>query len=82
MENTCLPKGGGTGLVGGCIPTRNGILLSLERMNRIVEVDRENQMIIVEAGVTLRQLVMAAEEAGLSFPLHPARARRRIRQNR
>ena len=66
-----FPRGGGTGLVGGAIPTRPGIVLSLERMNRIVEIDKENLMVVVEAGVTLRQLEEAVEEAGLFFPPHP-----------
>ncbi len=66
-----FPRGGGTGLVGGAIPTENGIILSLERMDRVIEVDRENLMVIVEAGVTLRRLIETAEKAGLFFPLHP-----------
>ncbi len=64
------PRGGGTGLAGGAIPTRDGIILSLERMNRI-EIDRDNLMAVCEAGVTLEQLIRAAEDAGLFFPLHP-----------
>jgi len=66
-----FPRGGGTGLVGGCIPTEGGIVLSLERMNIVIEVDRENLMVVVEAGVTLEKLMEAADEAGLSFPPHP-----------
>jgi len=65
-----FPRGGGTGLVGGCIPTRKGIVLSLERMNKI-EVDLDNLMAIAEAGATLRDLIEAAEKAGLFFPPHP-----------
>ena len=65
-----FPRGGGTGLVGGAIPARNGIVLSLERMKRI-EIDKENLMAVVEAGVTLESLTVAADNAGLSFPLHP-----------
>jgi len=65
-----FPVGGRTGLVGGCIPTKPGIVLSLERMNKI-EVDRENLMAVAEAGATLRDLVKAAEGAGLFFPPHP-----------
>ncbi|MBO3840811.1 MAG: FAD-binding oxidoreductase [Candidatus Brockarchaeota archaeon] len=64
------PRGGGTGLVGGAVPTRSGIIVSLERMNRI-EVDGENLMAVAEAGATLGELLKAAEEAGLSFPPHP-----------
>jgi glycolate oxidase len=65
-----FPRGGGTGLVGGAIPTENGIILSLERMDRI-EVDKENLMVIAEAGVTLDRLMRAADDAGLFFPPHP-----------
>ena len=65
-----FPRGGGTGLVGGCIPTERGIVLSLERMNRI-EVDRDNLMAVAEAGATLRDLIESAERAGLFFPPHP-----------
>jgi len=66
-----FPRGGGTGLVGGSIPTESGIVLSLERMNGVIEVDRENLMVVVEAGIKLEKLMKAADEAGLLFPLHP-----------
>ncbi|HDD33934.1 MAG TPA: FAD-binding oxidoreductase [Thermofilaceae archaeon] len=65
-----FPRGGGTGLVGGCIPTSRGIILSLERMDAI-EIDRENLMAVAEAGVTLGKLIEEAERAGLFFPPHP-----------
>ena len=67
---TVYPVGGRTGLVGGSIPTRPGIIISMERFKRI-EVDNENLMATLGAGVTLGDLISAAEEAGLSFPLHP-----------
>jgi glycolate oxidase len=70
MRIPVFPVGGRTGLVGGCVPTEDGIILSLERMNRI-EVDGENLMVIAEAGATLADLIKAADEAGLFFPLHP-----------
>lgn len=65
------PRGGATGLCGGCVPYFGGIVLSLEKMNRILEVDQENQMAVVEAGVTLKDFYQAVEEAGLFFPPHP-----------
>jgi glycolate oxidase len=65
------PRGGATGLCGGCVPAFGGIVLSLEKMNRIVEVDRPNQMAVVESGVTLRDFDRAVEQAGLAFPPHP-----------
>jgi len=64
------PRGGGTGLVGGCVPTMGGIVLSLERMDRM-EIDRENLVAVAEAGVTLGKLIEGAEKAGLFFPAHP-----------
>ncbi|MEM0054013.1 MAG: FAD-binding oxidoreductase [Nitrososphaeria archaeon] len=64
------PRGGGTGLVGGAIPTRDGIIVSLEKLDSI-EVDKENLMATVGAGATLGKLLKAADEAGLSFPPHP-----------
>jgi len=70
MRIPVFPVGGRTGLVGGCVPTERGIILSLERMNKI-QVDKENLMAIAEAGATLADLIKAAEEADLFFPLHP-----------
>ncbi|MDH5468240.1 MAG: FAD-binding oxidoreductase [Candidatus Aminicenantes bacterium] len=65
------PRGGATGLCGGCVPSHGGIVLSLENMNRIVEIDLDNQMAVVEAGVTLSDFYTAVEEGGLFFPPHP-----------
>jgi glycolate oxidase len=65
-----FPRGGGTGLVGGAIPTQDGIILSLERLNGI-EIDKENMMAIAEAGATLEKLTKTANEVGLFFPAHP-----------
>ncbi len=65
------PRGGATGLCGGCIAISGGIVLSLEKMNRILEIDTDNQMATVEAGVTLMDFYEKVEEAGLFFPPHP-----------
>jgi len=65
------PRGGATGLCGGCVPSHGGIVLSLENMNRIAEIDLDNQMAVVEAGVTLSDFYTAVEEGGLFFPPHP-----------
>jgi glycolate oxidase len=65
------PRGGASGLCGGCVPTFGGILLSMEKMNRILEVDIANQMAVVEAGVRLMDFYEAVEETGLFFPPHP-----------
>jgi glycolate oxidase len=74
LANKCgtpvFPRGGGTGLVGGAVPTRDGIILSLERMNNI-KIDKQNMMAISEAGATFGKLAETANEAGLFFPPHP-----------
>lgn len=65
------PRGAGTGVSGGCIPIYGGIVLSLERMNRILEVDENNFVAVVEAGVTLADLLSEVERHGLSYPVYP-----------
>ena len=64
------PRGGGTGLVGGAVPTRKGIVLSLERMKGM-DVDEKNMMCTAEAGVTLGELLSEAAKHDLFFPPHP-----------
>ena len=65
------PRGGATGLCGGCVPTCGGIVVSVERLNQIVEVDKHNQMIVAESGVMLMDFYSRVEEEGLFFPPHP-----------
>jgi glycolate oxidase len=65
------PRGAGTGLSGGCVAVCGGILLSLERMNRILEIDEENYVAVVEAGVVLADLFKASKARGLSYPIYP-----------
>lgn len=63
-----VPVSGNTGLVGGTF-TNGGLLVSLERMNRIREIRRDARVAVVEAGVILSRLHDAAEAEGLYFPL-------------
>jgi len=65
------PRGSGTGLSGACIPLSNGVVVSFERMKRIVEIDTQNHIAIVEPGVTLEQINAAAAEHGLVYPVFP-----------
>ncbi len=65
------PRGAGTGLSGGCIPVYGGILISLERMNRIIEIDRGNFTAVAEPGVSLADLCSEVERQGLYYPLYP-----------
>ena len=65
------PRGQGTGLCNGAVPIYGGILLSLERMNRILEIDEDNLMAVVEAGVVLSDLRAEVEKRGLFYPADP-----------
>jgi glycolate oxidase len=64
-------RGGGTGLSGGCIPAKGGVVLSMERLNRLVDADRDNLTITVQAGMPMRQLYEEVEKMALYFPPHP-----------
>jgi glycolate oxidase len=66
------PRGGGQGLSGGAVPTAGGIVLSLERLNRILEIDQDNLMVTVEPGVVTGDLHRAVEAEGLFYPPDPA----------
>ncbi|MBZ2172276.1 FAD-binding oxidoreductase [Nitratidesulfovibrio sp. SRB-5] len=67
-----IPRGGGTGLAGGCLAVRGGVVLSLERMNRIRSIDPRNLVAEVEAGVISQRVRDAAAEQGLYYPPDPA----------
>jgi len=64
-------RGSGTGLAGGCVPSKGGILLSFELMNRVLEIDPHNQVAVVQPGVTLAQLDEATAAHGLVYPVFP-----------
>jgi glycolate oxidase len=64
-------RGSGTGLSGACIPRHGGILVSFERMTRIVEIDTDNHMAVVQPGVTLEQLDAETAAHGLVYPVFP-----------
>jgi glycolate oxidase len=66
------PRGAGHGYVGGCVPARGGIVLSLERMNRIKEINAADFVAVVEAGVNTKALQDQAEAKGLFYPPDPA----------
>jgi glycolate oxidase len=66
------PRGAGMGLSGGAVPLYGGIVLSLETMNRILEIDRENLMVTVEPGVITGDIHRAVEAEGLFYPPDPA----------
>ncbi len=65
------PRGAGSGLSGGAVPVCGGLVLSLERMNRILEIDRENMVAVVEPGVVTNDLNEAVQEVGLFYAGYP-----------
>jgi glycolate oxidase len=67
-----IPRGAGTGVVGGAIPFGGGVVLSLERMNRILEIDEGNMMAVVEPAVITGELQREVESKGLFYPPDPA----------
>ncbi len=66
-----VARGSGTGLSGAAIPLPDGILLAFDRMKRIREIDTENQVAVVEPGVTLEQLNGELAKVGLIYPVSP-----------
>ena len=65
------PRGAGSGLSGGAVPIYGGILLSFERMNRILEIDTENLVAVVEPGVVTNEINEKLKEYGLFFAGYP-----------
>jgi len=70
-----VPRGAGTGYSGGAVPVRRGVVLSLERLNRILEIDEANLIAIVEPNVINGDLQDAVERVGLFYPPDPASLR-------
>lgn len=67
-----VPRGGGTGVCGGAVPIKPSIILSLERLNKIIELDEKNLMVTVESGTTLADLLQSLNKQDkLFFPIHP-----------
>ena len=71
MRIPVVARGSGTGLSGGCLPVPDGILIAFDRMRAIKEIDRENQVAVVEPGVTLEELDRALAPLGLVYPVSP-----------
>ena len=65
------PRGGGTGLSGGALPLYGGIVISDERMNRILEIDSDNLIAVVEPGVVTSEINVAASKKGLWYAGYP-----------
>ena len=75
LANRCnvpvTPRGAGSGLSGGAVPVFGGIVLGTDRMNKIIEIDRENMMITVEPGVVTNDINELVREYGLFYAGYP-----------
>ncbi len=67
-----LPRGAGSGFSGGTLPVQGGIVLVLTRMDRVLEIDSENLIAVVEPGVVTAELQRQVEKLGLFYPPDPA----------
>lgn len=68
-----VPRGAGSGFTGGALPSNGGIVLAFEKhMNKILEIDMENMVAVVQPGVINMDLQRAVEEVGLFYPPDPA----------
>ncbi len=66
------PRGSGVGYVGGCVPVQGGIALSVARMNRILEINPQDGLAVVQPGVITGDLQKAAQNLGWFYPPDPA----------
>jgi len=67
-----VPRGSGTGLAGGAVPAEGGVVISLARMNRILEVDLENRVAVLEPGVVNLDVTKAVAPRGLFYAPDPS----------
>jgi glycolate oxidase len=66
------PRGAGTGLSGGCLPVHGGVVVSMEKFNKIINIDERNLQVWVEPGVITQVLQDAVIEKGLFYPPDPS----------
>jgi glycolate oxidase len=67
-----VARGAGSGMTGGSLPVQGGLVLAFSRMNRILEIDCDNQIAIVEPGVITGDFQQAVKKVGLFYPPDPA----------
>jgi len=67
-----VPRGSGSGMSGGAVPVQGGLILVMNRMNRILAIDRENLVATAEPGVITSVFHAAVEKEGLFYPPDPS----------
>jgi len=73
-----VPRGAGTGYTGGAVPLQGGVVLSLERLNKILEIDELNLLAVVQPNVITGDIQDAVEKLGLFYPPDPASLRQSV----
>jgi glycolate oxidase len=66
------PRGAGTGLSGGALPIKGGLLIAMERFNKVLAIDEQNQQATVEPGVITEEFMNQVASKGLLYPVDPA----------
>jgi glycolate oxidase len=66
------PRGAGTGLAGGALAVKGGLMISMERFNKVLDIDEQNLQATVEPGVITEIFINAVAEKGLLYPVDPA----------
>ena len=74
-------RGSGSGLSGAARPSPDGLLISFERMDAILEIDVDNQVAVVQPGVTLAELDRRTATAGLAYPVYPRAVKYGVTRN-
>ena len=65
------PRGSGTGLSGAVTPIRGGIVISFDRMKQVLRLDAQDHVVVVQPGITLRELNASLDGTGLQYPVYP-----------
>jgi glycolate oxidase len=71
FQMVLTPRGSGTGLSGSVTPVSGGIVISFDLMNQILAIDLNNHVMVVQPGLTLREISDALTGTGLHYPVHP-----------
>ncbi len=66
------PRGAGSGMTGGSLPLKGGVVMAMTRLNRIIDIDRDNLVAVAEPGVVTGDLHKAVEAHGLFYPPDPS----------
>jgi glycolate oxidase len=73
-----VPRGAGTGYTGGAVPMQRGVVIALDRLNRILDIDEENLLVVAESNVITGDIQDAVEKVGLFYPPDPASLRQSV----